>query len=72
MVVIMPLAILAWRTSSLKGAMLIKRLSYPRRSVRFGLLTFLVTSQGPGTSLIFSLTLIECLMGKEKAQEITK
>ena len=30
----------------------------------------LVTSQGPGTALEFALTLVELLVGKEKAQEI--
>jgi putative intracellular protease/amidase len=30
----------------------------------------LVTSQGPGTALEFALTLVELLVGKEKAQEV--
>lgn len=31
-----------------------------------------VTSQGPGTSFVFALTLVEQLFGKPKAQEIAK
>ena len=32
----------------------------------------IVTSQGPGTSLQFALKLVECLYGKEKAEEIAQ
>ncbi len=33
---------------------------------------FVVTSQGPGTALDFSFTLVDILFGKEKAQGIAK
>ena len=32
----------------------------------------IVTSQGPGTSLLFALKCVECLGGKEKAMKIAK
>jgi len=30
-----------------------------------------ITSRGPGTALLFALTIVECLAGKEKREEIT-
>lgn len=30
-----------------------------------------ITSRGPGTAMEFALTIVECLMGKEKRDEIT-
>ncbi|XP_044261330.1 protein dj-1beta [Tribolium madens] len=32
----------------------------------------LITSQGPGTAFVFALTLVDKLMGKEKASEVAK
>lgn len=32
----------------------------------------LVTSQGPGTAFVFALTLVDKLMGKEKASEVAE
>ncbi|KAI9721298.1 MAG: hypothetical protein M1812_002460 [Candelaria pacifica] len=55
---------------SVKGQIIEKGWEYADDEERIVIDGKVITSRGPGTALLFALTIVECLLGKEKREEI--